>query len=215
MIKDLKEGLRKELEAFWAEYDKTQVMSAPKDVQDEVVGKPKKKMDAYELSEAVDIFKKYGEKWSEKVLKEEKWNEKVKLMQQFISDASVPKISHNSEYRHISEMIRRLINHSNMSVVIHDLKILAVLSKGLRRHFYPTAKNMFPAVIAKFRDKKTQMVEETFSTLNDLTFSVNLEEVIDDVTEGLCDKAPNMKVNLLNWIAKHVEKKTEETGQLS
>ena len=49
-------------------------MKAPKDIQEEVSGKPKKKIDAYDLSEAVDIFKKYNEKWSEAVLKEEKWS---------------------------------------------------------------------------------------------------------------------------------------------
>lgn len=40
-------------------------MSAPKDIVETGAGKAKgKKMDAYELSEAVDIFKKYNEKWS-------------------------------------------------------------------------------------------------------------------------------------------------------
>lgn len=56
-------------------------------------------------------------------------------------------------------MIRRLINHSNFNVVLSILKILAVLSKGLRRHFAPTVKSQFSNVIAKFRDKKTQMID--------------------------------------------------------
>ena len=30
--------------------------------------------------------------------------------------------------------------------------------------------------------------------------------------EGLNDKAPNMRVNLLNWIGKHVDQKTEDKG---
>lgn len=40
-------------------------MKAPKDAGgDEKMGGGKKKMDAYEMSDAVDIFKKYNEKWS-------------------------------------------------------------------------------------------------------------------------------------------------------
>lgn len=31
-LKDLKEGLKKELDSFWETYDKTLVMSAPKDI---------------------------------------------------------------------------------------------------------------------------------------------------------------------------------------
>ena len=88
------------------------------------------------------------------------------MMQDFINDANVPKIKHDSDHRHINEMIRRLINHSNFNVVLMDLKIMATLAKGLRRHFFQTAKSNFISVIAKFRDKKSQMVEETFRTLN-------------------------------------------------
>ena len=36
-------------------------------------GKPGK-VDVYNLSEAVDIFKKFNEKWATDVLKTEKWN---------------------------------------------------------------------------------------------------------------------------------------------
>lgn len=35
-------------------------MTAPKDIPDAADGKGKKKVDAYDLSEAVDVFKKYN-----------------------------------------------------------------------------------------------------------------------------------------------------------
>lgn len=38
--------------------------------------------------------------------------------------------------------------------------------------------------------------------------------MIDDVKKGLGDKAPTMKVNLLNWIGKFVEKKVEEKDEV-
>lgn len=47
LLKDLKENLKKELDSFWESHDKTQVMSAPKDVPEEGDGKTKKKVDAY------------------------------------------------------------------------------------------------------------------------------------------------------------------------
>lgn len=128
-------------------------------------------------------------------------------MTEFYNAANVPKLAHNSEWRHINEMIRRLINHSNFNVVLWDLKILAVLAKGLRRHFSPTVKAQFLNVIEKFREKRTQMVDETFNTLNEFNYCISIEDVIDDVKKGLGDKAPTMKVNLLNWIGKFVEKK--------
>jgi hypothetical protein len=55
-------------------------------------------------------------------------------------------------------MIKRLINDSNFNVVIWDLKVLAVMSRGLRRNFQYVVKNIFANVLGKFRDKKTQMI---------------------------------------------------------
>ena len=51
------------------------------------------------------------------------------------------------------------------------------------------------------------MIDETFNTLNDFSYCISIEDVVEDVKEGLGDKAPNMKVNLINWIGKYVEKK--------
>ncbi len=58
------------------------------------------------------------------------------------------------------------------------------------------------------------MVDETYNTLNSLLFCLSLEDVIEDIKEGLEDKAPNMRVNVINWIGKAVEIKVEEKGEL-
>ncbi len=62
MLGDLKENIKKEIDAFWDSYDQTIVMKAPKaeEEADQGDGKKKKKVDAYELSEAVDVFKKFN-----------------------------------------------------------------------------------------------------------------------------------------------------------
>ena len=125
--------------------------------------------------------------------------------------ASVPKIA-NSEFRHITELIRRLINDSNFNVVIWTLKIAAVMAKGLRKYFYSAAKAQFFNIIGKFREKRTQMVDETNNTLNEFSHCIGIEDVLEDVKEGLADKAPNMRVNLLNWISKHIDQKAEDKG---
>ena len=81
MLGNLKEALKKELDTWWQSYDKSHVMTAPKDIPMEGGQKNKgKKIDAYDLSEAVDIFKKYNQKWADSVIKAEKWNQKTKMM---------------------------------------------------------------------------------------------------------------------------------------
>lgn len=104
-------------------------------------------------------------------------------------------------------MVRRLINHSNFNVVLWNLKILAVLAKGIRKPFTPVVRSVFPNVISKFREKKTQMIDETYNTLEQFKYCVSLEDVLDDIREGLYDKVPGMRIHLLNWIGKVVEQK--------
>jgi len=80
------------------------------------------------------------------------------MLEDFVKAANVPKIA-NTEFRHISEMIKRLINDSNFNVVIWDLRVLGVMSRGLRRNFLYVVKQVFANVLGKFRDKKTQMID--------------------------------------------------------
>ena len=65
-----------------------------------------------------------------------------------------------------------------MNVVLMNLKILGLLAKGIRRPFAVVVKNNFSNVIGKFREKKTQMIEETFSTLNQFSYCIGLEDVL-------------------------------------
>lgn len=126
-------------------------MKAPKEVNEVFNLSSQKKVDAYELADPIDVFRKYNERFTEVVLREERWNQKVDLMKDFVNAATVPRILHTTDHRHINDMVRKLINHSNFHVVIWDLKILATLAKGLRKHFTPVVKSVFSRVICKFR----------------------------------------------------------------
>ena len=70
----------------------------------------------------------------------------------------MPKLA-NSEFRHITELIRRLINDSNFNVVIWTLKIASAMAKGLRKYFHSSAKAQFFNIISKFKEKRTQMID--------------------------------------------------------
>ena len=204
-IKDLKENLKKWLDSFWDGYDKSIKMSAPKEdaEEKELEGK---KLDAYEIAEAVDIFKKYNEKFCDEVLKTKNWSEKVSLLEDFYNAATTPKIA-ITDHIHVKSMIKRLIKDSNFNVVLWTLKIIAALAKGMRKPFAPFVKSIFPDITTKFRDKRTQMIDETFKTLNAFSFCISVEDVLDIVREDLNDKNPNMKINLINWIGIFVESK--------
>lgn len=71
-------------------------------------------------------------------------------------------------------MIRRLLTDSNFNVVLNTLKLAGLMAKSLRKFLTHSVKILFPLVLPKFRDKKTQMIEETFSTLHNFAYAVSI-----------------------------------------
>lgn len=55
------------------------------------------------------------------------------------------------------------------------------------------AKQLFDQILIKFRDKKTAVIEETTTAIDNFWYSLTLEEVIEEIKEGIMDKAPPMK----------------------
>ena len=43
--------------------------------------KPKKPLDAYEISDGVEVFKHFDEKWTQSVYNAEKWSQKIEMLQ--------------------------------------------------------------------------------------------------------------------------------------
>ena len=72
-------------------------------------------------------------------------------------------------------MIKRLLNDSNQNVIIVSLKLLKNLSKGLRKNFSSAVRSIVSIVLIKFREKKTQLLDEVTSCLDGMLFSVSIE----------------------------------------
>jgi hypothetical protein len=78
-------------------------------------GKKEMVMDAYEFSTAVDVFNKFNDVWTEKVLALEKWSEKTEELNKFIKAINVPKLQ-PSNFFPICSMVKKLLNDSNVNV---------------------------------------------------------------------------------------------------
>jgi len=61
---------------------------------------------------------------------------------------------------------------------------------------------LFPYIIEKFKDKKTLMIEETFTTLENFFVVISLEDVYDVIDKQLGDKNPAYKINILKLLEK-------------
>ena len=66
---------------------------------------------------------------------------------------------------------------------------------------------MFALLLAKFKDKKTLVIELTKTTLDKFFFAINLEDVTQDLKEALVDKTPSMRIHTIGWIERYFESK--------
>lgn len=51
-------------------------------------------------------------------------------------------------------------------------------------------KILFSLILSKFRDKKTLIIQESKLCVDKFVFCVTLEDIVEDLKEGLIDKAP-------------------------
>ena len=167
-------------------------------------GKAGKPIDIYEMADAKDIFTKYGEKWCNGVLAMEKWTEKKTALEELNKECDYPKLAEKSAAEIIA-MAKRLINDSNVNVMLQTVKLIGLLAKGQRRYFDNYARQFFPLLLQKFKDKKTMVLTETHASLDNLMFSLTLEQCMEDFKEALEDKTPTVKTNTCAFIERAFE----------
>jgi hypothetical protein len=68
------------------------------------------------------------------------------MLEEFFKKAKVPKLA-NTNYHPIISMTKKLLKDSNVNIIGLGLRVLTTLSKGLRKHFSFSAKNLTPLVL--------------------------------------------------------------------
>jgi cytoskeleton-associated protein 5 len=156
-------------------------------------------IDAYDLAEPKDIFKKYNEAWCNGVLGMEKWIDKKNALEELNNEANVPKLADKNPAE-IAGMAKRLLNDNNVNVNMQAIKLIGVLAKGLRKSFDGYARQFVPILLQKFKDKKNTIVSEAHTALDNLLKSTTFESILEDVKEALDDKTPALKTNVMQLI---------------
>ena len=170
--------------------------------QKRTVDTPKSRtVDVYDLADAKDIFTRFNEKWADSVLEMDKWTEKKQALEILNAEANYPKLVEKNPFVLVT-LAKRLMNDSNVNVMLQAVKLIGLLAKGQRRFFELHAKQFFPIFLGKLKDKKTQVIQETFVGLECLLFSVSLEQVAEEIREALEDKTPTLKINVTLWLEK-------------
>lgn len=218
MTSKLKKSQQDELDKFISENPFQPVQ--PKRVKESASSKNTKgannnaptPIDPYDISTAVELFPKFGESFCEKVLSASKWTEKKEFLEEMLKFINVPKLSakDSSDLSTLFSTLKKLLNDNNTVVVQLTVQLIGVLAKGLRKTF-SSCKYLFPVLLEKFKDKRTGLVEEIKKTLENFSYCINFEDILENLKETLGDKSPpSIKINALGFIDKTLEKKCAE-----
>lgn len=120
-------------------------------------------------------------------------------MEELNSQANYPRLSEKSAL-YLVTLAKRLLCDSNMQVMVQAIKLVGHLAKGQRRFFDNYARQFFPLLILKFKDKKPQVLQETHNALDSLLYCITLEQTLEEVGVALEDKTPSVRTNICKWL---------------
>lgn len=91
---------------------------------------------------------------------------------------------------------------NNINLLQCGFKVLKNLCKGLKKNFTHPTKAVQSLVYSKLKDTKAMIVDEVQETLRIMLQSITIEDLLDDIKDGLKDKAPNMRLQTLKFLEK-------------
>jgi len=157
--------------------------------------------DIYTMAEAVTVLGKFGEKWCSQMMQVKKWSEKRDKLEELLRAISVEKIK-NENFSELGKTLKLLLQDSNIVVVNLVLKVIGQMAKGLRNYFSVYSKMIFDFLVQKLKDKKS--ATEALKCMENLMYSLKIEDMIEQLKEALGDKSHLVKSKICTWIGSAV-----------
>lgn len=162
--------------------------------------------------EPIDITQKFNNAWCDRLLSQQKWSDKKQMLDELLKSVNVPKLA-AVKYDHIEQLLKRLLNDSNLTISLTAMKIYGLMARGLRKKFKETARSISPLLLQKLSDKKSQVVEEVYRTFDMLYYSISLEEISDQIQDALGDNNQRSKLNILGLIERYLDRENLDKSE--
>lgn len=113
-------------------------------------------LDPYDLVDPVDLVERLNKTdfW-DKVGKEPKWSDKLEGLNSAIAIiGDIPKLLPHGDMGELVRQVKALVQHSHIQVASASVRLLGLLSSGLREHYRPYAASTWGLLVGKAKDKK-------------------------------------------------------------
>eukprot|EP01119_Soliformovum_irregulare_P020081 TRINITY_DN6464_c0_g2_i3.p1 TRINITY_DN6464_c0_g2~~TRINITY_DN6464_c0_g2_i3.p1 ORF type:complete len:1712 (-),score=696.34 TRINITY_DN6464_c0_g2_i3:1217-6352(-) len=169
-----------------------------------VAEKEEEELDPYDLADPVDVLSKMPADWHDQI-GQSKWTIRRDAVDALINLASTPRLK-PGDYGEVVKSLKKLLGDANVVVVGKAAKALGLLAKGLRKDFSYT-KQILPAMLDKFKEKKGQVVDPMNEALDFMYDGcISLPDVMEEIVETEKAKVPKIRQDTLAWLTRCFKK---------
>ncbi|XP_037921963.1 protein mini spindles isoform X4 [Hermetia illucens] len=168
---------------------------------DDDEGGEAEEIDPMDLLDPVDILSKLPKDFYEK-LEAKKWQERKESLEALEKLLENPKLE-SGDYGDVVRALKKVLTKdSNVMLVAMSGKCMASLAKGLGKRFQTYATACIPAILEKFKEKKTNVVSALRDAIDAIYPSTTLEAFQEDLLEALGNKNPSVKAETASFLAR-------------
>ena len=151
--------------------------------------------DPWDFLDPVDVLKKLPQNFFE-TLGSSKWLERKEALENLSKLLTEnPKLDPQVSYTELSKKLSQIISKdSNINVVAAAGKVVAGLAKGLRANFSPYSSALVPAILDKFKEKKSVVKDALVEAIDEIYKTTTLESISEEICGALVKPNPNIKI---------------------
>lgn len=166
---------------------------------------PVEEIDPFEFIEPVEILSKLPSNFYE-LVEAKKWQERRDVIDNVTNLLeTIPKIA-PGDFNELCKALKKVIGKdANIVVVISAAKCLGELAKKLRKNFSPYSHSCIMVIIEKFKEKKQNVIQALREAVDSCLLSANFETILEDVTNYLNNKNPQIKQEVAQMINRYIQ----------
>ena len=170
-------------------------------------------MDSRDFLEDIDLIKKLKSTDYATLITDEKWSEQLRALT-FIIDilGPTPKIKTGCDVNDIVTVCKGFLKQGHLQLQISSLKIIGLLSNGLRTEFSHCARNSVQLVVQKYKEKRL-IPDVTTTLLSMVKYCISFDSFSEDVLEQLGNKKlvpAHARVGILEFIIQSLSSMAEK-----
>lgn len=155
-------------------------------------------VDAFDLAEPVDVLAKMPKDFHDN-LASSKWKDRKESLDALYQVANVPRIK-EGPFDDIIRGLAKSMKDANIAVVTVAANNVEAIAKGLRNSFAKYRSNIMPPMMERLKEKKQSVADALGAALDAVFLSTSLSDCLEDITEFLKHKNPQVKQETLKFL---------------